>query len=530
MFFTNIISQIESPRCIIVLVAVIGVLLAYLTDDGVFFSSATFSKSSKEKETDHSCASSSCTNPLQITFLNCFSLCQQWYHFIQNSSVNTFLFVKSLLFNDKPIHSKRQIAYLQQKQFLKLPIQPNETEVDSYLDCKYFMKENWPFMWEVSNVKSEKITCGSHSCRPMSSYSYLNLLCDSRVQEAAISAARQWSSGNYGPRMLGGNTSILKELERAVAAFFKREASLVCATGYLACMSAAALICNAESVTFADSRIHASLRAGLKLGGGCVIFFKHNDFEECEKVVKKYRHKFPKAWMIVESVYSMDGDIADLPKASKLCKQYNIDLMVDEAHGLGVLGETGHGIEEYYNLPKAATLLVGTFSKSVASIGGFVAGDLRYITYLSDHAIGSVFSAPLPGYCAGAALKSFEIMSTDLSLIKRVQENSLKLREKLRSSLMWPQNYPEQHKFVVAGDKASSVIPVIFPNDLSRVICIAGKMKEKGFMCSAVGYPACPLSSPRFRITATSCYTDEIIDEFSKTFIETCVEIPPTAA
>jgi 7-keto-8-aminopelargonate synthetase-like enzyme len=82
----------------------------------------------------------------------------------------------------------------------------------------------------------------------------------------------------------------------------------------------------------------------------------------------------------------------------------------------------------------------------VASIGGFVAGDLRYITYLSDHAIGSVFSAPLPGYCAGAALKSFEIMSTDLSLIKRVQENSLKLREKLRSSLMWPQNYPEQHK------------------------------------------------------------------------------------
>ncbi|XP_053990906.1 8-amino-7-oxononanoate synthase-like isoform X1 [Hylaeus volcanicus] len=529
MFFTHFLSQIESPRCIIVLVAVIGVLLAYLTDDGVFYP-ATFSKNTKEKESDQSCASTSCTNSLQITLFNYFNPFQRWYSLVQNSGFNAFFFVKSLFFNIKQCRTKRHLAYLQQKKYLKLPIRPNETEVDSYLDCKNFMKESWPFMWEVSNVKSEKITCGSHSCIPMSSYSYLNLLCDSRVQEAAIAAARQWSSGNYGPRMLGGNTSILKELEATVASFFKRDASLVCATGYLACMSSTAVVCNAESITFADSRIHASLRAGLKLGGGCVIFFKHNDFEDCEKMIKKNRHKFPTAWLIIESVYSMDGDIADLPKASQLCKQYNINLMVDEAHGLGVLGETGHGIEEYYNLPKAATLLVGTFSKSVASIGGYVAGDKRFIAYLTDHAVGSVFSAPLPGYCAGAALKSFEIMSTDISIIKRVRQNSLKLRQKLTSSSHWPQNYPEHHKFLVTGDKTTSVIPIIFPNDLSRVINIAGKMKEKGFMCSAVGYPACPLSAPRFRITATSCYTDELIDQFTKTFIETCVEIPPTTA
>lgn len=425
--------------------------------------------------------------------------------------------------------SRRHFFYLMEKEILGLPISETETEIDSYLDCKRFLGSKWPFMWEVSNVKADKIACAGQDCIPMSSYSYLDLLRDESVQKAAIRAAEEYSPGNHGPRMLGGNTSILCELERKIAQFFGRDAALLCVCGYLACFSACAAISNDRAVIFADNRLHASLRAGMRCGQGKTILFKHNDFADCERHIKANRHKYTDAWIVIESVYSMDGDVADLKAAAALGKKYNCKLMMDEAHGLGVVGKTGRGLEEHLGMQGVCTLIVGTFSKSASSIGGYICGPRKLIEYMDFHAPGNVFSAPLPAYCAGAVIKALEIIDKQPEIVNKAQQNSQRLRELLLDPTIWPEGYTDQWKYKVEGDPCTTVIPLVFQDDIDRVMRIASAMKRRGFMLSAVAYPACPLREPRFRVTATAAYTEDIMQSFVKNLVEVCLEERPSS-
>eukprot|EP00923_Selenidium_pygospionis_P060109 GHVN01105849.1.p1 GENE.GHVN01105849.1~~GHVN01105849.1.p1 ORF type:complete len:564 (+),score=40.87 GHVN01105849.1:85-1776(+) len=444
-----------------------------------------------------------------------------------SDQLNRLHFAISATFVKGIAQNKRQFNYMMQKRILGVPIDRNETEEKSYLDVKRTMAGRWPFMLEVSDVKSEKITYDGCKCYPMSSYNYLDFIRDDRVNSAGIEAAKLWASGNHGPRMLGGNTTVLRSLEHRIARFFGRGDALVCSSGFLACMSGIVALAQKGDVVFSDNRAHASLRAGLKLCGARVVYFNHNDYKHAKSLITRLRNKSRRAFLLVESVYSMDGDVAHLPTCVDLCKKYNVELIIDEAHGLGALGATGRGLEEHFNMQGVATLIMGTFSKSISSVGGYITGSKDLIEYCDFHTPGNCFSAPLAAYCAGAAHSAFNLIDEEGWRIKKLQENSRYLREALTTGLgHWPKGFSESLKYELEGDPTTPVIPVVFPDDIDRVMRIAHRMKLRGYMVACVAFPACPLRRPRFRVTATTAYTKELMDSFVKELVEATVALP----
>ncbi|CBZ51217.1 hypothetical protein NCLIV_042840 [Neospora caninum Liverpool] len=462
----------------------------------------------------------------------------------------------------------RHMFYQLQKVLLRLENRKGEKEVQTYLDIKRHMKskELWPFGFQISDVRNQYITCEGLSAYPMSSYSYLDfmreplylrkayigfLVCSMlmdgsahqyethwcavgvfrlQVQEAALAAARLWSTGNHGARMVGGNTTILRELEQIVGRFFGREDALLCATGFLATMSSICAVAKKGDLIVGDARLHTSLRVGMKLSGAKEVTFRHNNWQHLAQILGSMRRKYQNCWIIIESVYSMDGDIADLPIVRRLADQYNCRILVDEAHGLGVLGKTGRGLEEHFNMPGAVDVIAGTFSKSIGGIGGFITGDRDLIEFLEFHAPGSVFSAPLTAYSAGGAKKAFELMQGKQRWrIAKAQENALYLRRALRTGNgNWPTDYPADRKYEVEGADCTTVIPVVFPNDPYRLCGVTRSLLSKGWAVAAAMHPACPLMRPRIRVTATAAYTKEIMDKFVKDLVKTTVELLPT--
>eukprot|EP00922_Rhytidocystis_sp_ex-Travisia-forbesii_P024476 GHVS01035925.1.p1 GENE.GHVS01035925.1~~GHVS01035925.1.p1 ORF type:complete len:821 (+),score=212.20 GHVS01035925.1:108-2570(+) len=428
--------------------------------------------------------------------------------------------------------SKRQFFYMLEKKLLKLPIDWEESEIASYLHVKRHLqsKDMWPFMWTVSQINSDdnKITVEGKRAYVMSSYSYLDLLRHPEVQQGAINTARNWATGTHGPRMLGGNSTILRDVERSVAKFFGRDDAMVLSGGFLACMSAICAVCKQGDLIIGDNRVHASLRTGLKLCGARVMFFKHNDYNHLSKVLLKHRKKYRSCWIVIESVYSMDGDTADLAACVDLTTKHDCKIILDEAHGLGVVGATGRGLEEMYGLPGVCTMIVGTFSKSIATVGGYITGSQDLIDFMDFHAPGNVFSAPLAAYCAGAALRSFEIIDRESWRVTKAQANAKFLRDALATGLgFWPENYPQHFKYRLEGDNNSTVIPVVFKDDIDRVVRIASNLLRKGWMVAAVAFPACPLRGPRFRITATCAYSEDIMRDFVRTLVTVCLEEQP---
>eukprot|EP01071_Lankesteria_metandrocarpae_P008957 Lankesteria_metandrocarpae@DN5097_c0_g1_i1.p2 len=541
-FAIDVAPHVSTVHCVVGLVCVAGVMMAYWSDEDHardFAQKILGSDSRCEKKSQNKDKQSRIPTPSAFTSL-CNSLAavqkslQQGtivYDFLSwaTSWVQFFQFVWTFRSLKSAANSRRQYVYLMEKQILGIPIKKAETEVNSYLDLKRHMGKNWPFMWEVSEVKDAKIECDGFNCVPFSSYSYLDLVRNQEVQEAAIAAARLYSTGNHGPRMLGGNMRILVELEKQIAEFFGRDGTLLCASGFLACMSVACAIASEGDVIFADSRCHASLRSGLKLCGAKIVNFKHNDYGHLEKLLKKHRRKFNGGWIMIESVYSMDGDIADLPAAHALARKHNLRIILDEAHGLGVVGKTGRGLEEHFDMPGVCTIICGTFSKSIASIGGYITGPKDLIDFMDFHAPGNVFSAPLPAYCAGAAIKAFELIDRESWRVKKAQENAAYLRHALATGLgHWPADYPEDRKYELEGDPATTVIPIVFPDDINRCMRIASHLKKRGFMLAAVAFPACPLRRPRFRVTGTAAYDKALMNRFIKELVTATVDEPPS--
>eukprot|EP00918_Siedleckia_nematoides_P045551 GHVU01099760.1.p1 GENE.GHVU01099760.1~~GHVU01099760.1.p1 ORF type:complete len:342 (-),score=73.15 GHVU01099760.1:230-1255(-) len=329
--------------------------------------------------------------------------------------------------------------------------------------------------------------------------------------------------------MLGGNTTILRDLEKKIGKFFGRDDALTCSSGYLACMSGVCAMVQEGDVVFTDNRAHASLRTGLKICGGRNFFFKHNNFVDLEHLIKKHRRKYKKAYILVESVYSMDGDLAHLPTAVTLARKYDLDIIIDEAHGMGVVGKTGRGLEEHFNLPGVAKLIVGTFSKSLSSVGGFICGSNETIQFSDFHAPGNVFSAPCSAYCAAAAIKCMDLIDEEPWRVTKAQENSKYFRHCLQTGLgQWPQGYPDELKYELEGEESTTVIPCVLPYDPIRLMDVTCGMRDRGYMLSAVAYPACPADRPRLRLTATSAYTKEHIETFVRTLIQVIVEKPPS--
>jgi 7-keto-8-aminopelargonate synthetase-like enzyme len=369
-------------------------------------------------------------------------------------------------------------------------------------------------MVPVSKTREPKVTVHGKKVECISSYSYLDLCRDERVQQAAIDAAKKYSTGNHGPRMLCGNLEILEQLEQIIAKFFRRESALVFSSGFLACMSVIAGIARKGDLLLMDKLSHASLKAGAKMTSAKIVYFSHNNFKDAERIIKKETYK--NLIMVIEGVYSMDGDVGFLDQARILCDKYKGTLILDEAHSVGSIGKTGHGAEEMYEYKYKADIICGTFTKSIASVGGFIACDKKLRDFYTFYAPGVVFSAPLSAYHAGAAHKAFEIIENEPERVEKLQENAEYLRNKFR-----------ENNFNI-GDTISCVIPVTF-KDTIQCLKMHSWLLDQGYFTAVVMAPACPVTAPRFRITASSASTKEEMDNIIKIFClarETNLENP----
>jgi 8-amino-7-oxononanoate synthase len=391
------------------------------------------------------------------------------------------------------------------KHLLNIPISDNEDEVTSFCDITSHFKEKFPFMVPVSETRDKKVNVRGKKVEMISSYSYLDLCRDDRIQEAAIEAAKLYSTGNHGPRMLCGNLVILEELEKTIANFFHRESALVFSSGYLACMSSIAGLARKGDLLLMDKLSHASLKAGAKLSSAKTVYFKHNNFKDAERLIKS--NKYDKLIMVIEGVYSMDGDVGFLDQARALCDKYKATLILDEAHSLGAIGKTGRGAEEMYDYKYKADIIVGTFTKSIASVGGFIACSHRLRNFYTFYAPGVVFSAPLSAYHCGAAQKAFEIIQAEPERVALLQKNAEYLRNKF-----------VENKFNI-DNTISCVIPVIF-RDSVQCMNIHHYLLQHGYFSAVVMAPACPVTAPRFRITASSAMTKEEMDGIIDIFIK----------
>lgn len=325
-----------------------------------------------------------------------------------------------------------------------------------------------------------------------------------KVQSDAIQGALSHSTGNHGPRMLLGNNCAIVHLERELSTFFSRESCIVSSTGYMACCSVMSVLCDKSSIIFADSHCHASLMSGFKLCGAKVVYFKHNCAQSLSLNLNWYKYRTCNKVVVVESIYSMDGTLCDLPCIKALCTIHDAKLVIDEAHGLGTLGNSGKGIEEHYNMIGAADVIVGTFSKSLSNLGGYICGSKQFIQQCEYYSHSNVFTAGLSVYHACGAHSALNQITNDK--IRKLKENTKLLRSELKNA-----------GFNVCGSEHSPVVPVLLNYDVFRLLDIAHTMHTKGYAISPVLPPACSFHSPRFRITATCTQKSHDIKNFVRT-------------
>jgi len=437
-----------------------------------------------------------------------------WELFLQTKTgkkLGLMLYLNDLRKKSKSINQSQLFLA---KYLMDLKVSENEDELTSFTEVKNHLNESWPFMIPVRNTREKLVTAKGIQAKCISSYSYLDLCRDERVQEEAIKAARAYSTGNHGPRMLCGNLEILENLEVRISDFFRKESALVFSSGYLACMSTIAGVARKGDLLLMDKLCHASLKAGAKLSGVSPVYFKHNDFADAEKQIKANLGKCPgRLIVVIEGIYSMDGDIGDLPSARTLCDKYKGFLILDEAHSLGCIGKTGRGTEEHYDWIASADVICGSFTKSIASVGGYITCSKDLRNFYTFYGAGVVFSAPLSAYHAGAADKSFEILDQEPERVQKLQENGKYLREKFI-----------ENGFNI-GDTVTCVVPVIF-RDTIKCLKIHELLLKRGIFTSLVMAPACPVTAPRFRITCTSAMNKEDLDEIVEAFKFARDEVP----
>lgn len=261
----------------------------------------------------------------------------------------------------------------------------------------------------------------------LGSNSYLGLTSHPEVKEAAMKAIEEHGTGCAGSRFLNGTLDIHEELEKKLAKFVGKEDCIIYSTGFFANQGCISALAGRRDYIILDKLDHASIIEGARLGFAKVLKFKHNDISDLERILKSIKDE-PKM-IVVDGVYSMDGDIAPLPEIVELCQKYKVRLMVDDAHSLGVLGPGGRGTAAHFNLTDKVDIIMGTFSKSLASQGGFIAGDRKVIDYIRHTSRPFIFSASLAPALVAAASKALDIMIMEPERIKNLWDITNYARE-----------------------------------------------------------------------------------------------------
>ncbi len=337
---------------------------------------------------------------------------------------------------------------------------------------------------------ARKIMVGSNN--------YMGLTHDPRVLEAARDALNKFGSGNTGSRFLNGNLDLHEQLEDELADFTGMEAALVFSTGYQTNLGTLGALIGRADTVYIDKLDHASLQDGVRLGLGRTRRFNHNDFATLRRMLAAEKPSRGKL-IAVDGVYSMEGDIADLPTLVELRREYGAAILVDDAHAVGVLGETGAGTAEHWGLTDEVDLILGTFSKSFASIGGFVAGRADVIDYLQHNARALMFSASMPPASAATVLKALEIIRDEPERREQLWKNTYRMMEGFKSI-----------GFDI-GPTETPIVPILI-GPMEKTFVFWRALFEAGVFSNPVVPPAVPEGSCRLRTSYMATHSDDDLD------------------
>lgn len=348
-------------------------------------------------------------------------------------------------------------------------------------------------------------TCGSsvvtHGKRRVmiGSNNYLGLTHHPRVQAAAKLAIDQFGTGCTGSRFLNGNLILHEELEERLAKFLGKEACLVYSTGFLSNQGTISCLVGRNDVIYSDRENHASIIEGTRIAIGETVKFAHNDMADLERVLEHTRSKYEGALLIADGVFSMSGDIFNLPRAVELAKKYNCRLYIDDAHGLGVLGPQGQGTGAHFNLTEHVDIIMGTFSKSFASIGGFVAGSEEVIHYVKHKARPFMFSAAMPPAAASTVLECLRIVQEEPWHLQNLWKNAKKMNKAL-----------SEMGYNTLGS-STPIIPLLMGDDFTA-FAFTQKLYELGIFATPVVKPAVPEGCALIRTSYMASHTEEDLD------------------
>jgi 8-amino-7-oxononanoate synthase len=332
----------------------------------------------------------------------------------------------------------------------------------------------------------------------LGSYNYLGLIGHPKINKAMKDAIDQFGSGAGGVRLLTGNNILNEKLEKKIAEFKGAEEAVVYSSGFIANLAVISALFDKEDRLIIDRFAHNSIYRGCNLSGASLERFKHNDMEDLKRVLEESKN-FRKKMIIVDGVYSMEGDISPVPDIVELAKKYDANVMVDEAHSLGVLGETGHGINEHFGLKEGdVDIYMGTLSKAIPSVGGYVAGSKKMVNFLKHYSDPFIFSAALPPSDVAASIAALEIIDQEKERVEKLRQNIKLYRGGIKSL---------GFKTV---DAPTPIVPVIIGDDMSS-FRFAKRMQNEGVYVLPVVYPAVPKDSGRLRTCLMASHTTDDI-------------------
>jgi glycine C-acetyltransferase len=346
----------------------------------------------------------------------------------------------------------------------------------------------------------------------LGSYSYLGLIGHPTIEAAAKDAIDKYGTGAGGVRLLTGTIDLHERLEARIAAFTKREDACVYSSGYLTNIGIITGLTGPGDLVLMDKLDHASIVDGCLLSGAKWRTYRHNNMAHLEKLLAKAAGGCNTILVVADAVFSMDGDVLDLPSARALCDRYGARLMVDEAHSVGTLGATGHGIEEHFDMYGSIDFKMGTLSKAIPSVGGYLAGSHAVVDYLRHFSRPFIFSAALPPAQTAAALAAFDVIEAEPWRVKRLQANVERYTQELKAQ-GWNTMFSTTCVIpVLAGDEDTTL-------DLTRMLF------DRGLFVCPITHPAVPLGTSRLRTCLMATHTDEDIACALQAFAEAGKEL-----
>jgi len=364
----------------------------------------------------------------------------------------------------------------------------------------------YPYFHVVESEQSPEVITEGRKMIMLGSNNYLGLANHPKVKEAAIEAVRKYGSGCAGTRLLNGNLDIHVKLEEKLASFFRKEAALTFPTGYQTNLGIITSLAGKHDVVVIDKLDHASIIDACRLSYAEVKKFRHSDMGSLEYVLKECGNRGK--LVVVDGVYSMEGDIAPLPDIVTICRKYGARLMVDDAHGIGVLGKTGRGTVEHFGLEKDVDIIMGTYSKSLASIGGFVAASEEVIHYMKHCSRQLIFSASPPPASVAAVIAALDIVAEDPERRERLWHNTHKMMAALKQM-----GYD-------TGVAKTPIIPLVI-GEMERAFMLWKNLYDEGVFVNPVVPPATTPGRCLIRTSYMATHTDEMLDRALGVFEKT---------